>query len=125
PPMGKTVRLVSEKTDFTVSAVLKDPPKNSSLQFNALIPWDNAPQWLDINEAGNWYNTLMVGYVELAPEAAKSALEEKLETFKNAHFLEERRATWGVILLPLANEHSRLTQNEGMITILSIIAIAI
>jgi putative ABC transport system permease protein len=124
-PMGKSVRFVNEKTEFTVAAVADDPPKNSTMQFEALIPWSNAPEWLDINQAGNWYNTLMVGYVELAPGASKKALEEKLQVFKETHFLEERRATWSVLLLPLTDEHFRLARNQGMITILGIIAGAI
>src|SRR5690606_16316213 len=66
-----------------------------------------------------------VGYVELAPGASKTTLEEKLQIFKATHFLEERRATWSVLLLPLTDEHFRLAENEGMIAILGIIAGAI
>ncbi|MGC1243316.1 MAG: ABC transporter permease, partial [Chryseosolibacter sp.] len=96
--MGKTVRLVNEKIEFTVAAIADDPPKHSSIKFEALIPWANAPKWLDIDQAGNWYNTFMVGYIELAPGTSKEALEKKLDVFKNTHFLEERRATWSVLL---------------------------
>jgi putative ABC transport system permease protein len=124
-PMGKSVYLVGEKINFTVAAVAEDLPKNSTLQFEALIPWMNAPKWLDIDQAGNWYNTFMVGYVELAPTASKEALEEKLIAFKNAHFLEERKGTWSVVLLPMVEEHFRLTKNKAMITGLGIIACAI
>lgn len=124
-PMGKTVRLVSEEMEFTVAAIADDPPKNSTLRFEALIPWANAPKWLDIDQAGNWYNTFMVGYVELAPGTSKEMLEKKLDVFIDTHFLEERRATWSVVLLPLMDEHFRQTKNQGMITILGIIAAAI
>lgn len=123
--IGKTVSLVNEKIEFTVAAIADDPPKNSTLQFEALIPWANAPKWLDIDRAGNWYNTFMVGYVELAPGSSKEALEKKLKTFVNTHFLEERRASTNVLLLPVKEEHFRQTQNQGMITILGIIAAAI
>lgn len=124
-PMGKSVRLVGEKIEFTVAAIADDPPKNSSLQFEVLIPWTNAPKWLDIDQAGNWYNTFMVGYVELAPGSSKEELQEKLNVFKDTHFLEERRATWSVLLLPLNEEHFRLAGNQAMITVLGIIAAAI
>jgi len=124
-PMGKSVRLVNEKIEFTVAAVADDPPKNSTMQFEALIPWANAPKWLDIDQAGNWYNTFMVGYVELAPGTSKEGLEEKLKVFKDTHFLEERRAAWSVLLLPFTEEHFRQAKNEGMIAILGIIAAAI
>lgn len=124
-PMGKSIRLVNEKMEFTVAAIAEDPPKNSTLQFEALIPWTNAPKWLDIDQAGNWYNTFMVGYVELAPGSSKDEVEEKLSVFKDTHFLEERRATWSVLLLPLTEEHFRLAGNQAMITVLGIISAAI
>ncbi len=124
-PIGKSVRMVNEKIDFTVAAIVDDQPKNSTLQFEALIPWANAPEWLDVDQVGNWYNTFMEAYVELAPGASKEALETKLDAFKEAHFLEERRATWRVKLLPLRDEHARQAENQGMITILTIIAGAI
>src|SRR5690606_39691143 len=79
----------------------------------------------DIDQAGNWYNTFMEGYVELAPGSSKEALEEKLQAFKDTYFLEDRRATWSVILLPLPEQHARLAKNEGLIAILAIIASAI
>lgn len=123
--MGKTVSFVNQKTDFTVAAIAEDPPKNSTLQFEALIPWENAPDDLDIDQSGNWYNTFMVGYVLVSPGTSKEELEEKLIAFKNKHFLEERRATWDVLLMPLSQEHFRITKNKQMITILGIIAGAI
>jgi hypothetical protein len=54
-PMGKSVYLVGEKINFTIAGIAEDLPKNSTLQFEALIPWANAPKWLDIDQAGNWY----------------------------------------------------------------------
>lgn len=124
-PMGKTVSFVNEKIIFTVAAIAEDPPKNSTLQFETLIPWENAPDWLDIDQSGNWYNTFMEGYVLLDPETSTEELEEKLVFFKNTHFLEERRASWNVLLLPMSQEHFRITKNKQMITILGIIAGAI
>src|SRR5690606_21040643 len=99
-PMGKTVRLVNEKIEFTVAAIAADPPKNSTLWFQALIPWANAPKWLDLDQAGNWYNTFMIGYIEVAPGTSKDDLEQKLLAFRDTHFLEERRETWSILLLP-------------------------
>src|SRR5690606_12587536 len=123
--MGKTVSFVNQKTDFTVAAIAEDPPKNSTLQFETLIPWENAPDDLAIDQSGNWYNTFMVGYVLVSPGTSSEELEEKLVAFKDTLFLEERRATWNVIVLPMSQEHFRVTKNKQMITILGIIAGAI
>jgi putative ABC transport system permease protein len=123
--IGKSISFVNEKLDFTVAAIIEDPPKNSTLQFESLVPWVNAPEWLDVTQSGNWYNTFMEGYIQIAPQTSKEALEKKLVAFKDKYFLEERRPTWNVCLLPMADEHFRITKNKQLITILSMIAGAI
>lgn len=123
-PMGLTVSIKDEDLHFTVAVVLEDPPKNSSLNFNALISWADAPKWLDVDQAGNWYNTFMTGYVQLSPNATTDAVESKLDGFVQDHFLEERKSS-RVSLLPLAGEHFRSTNNKRIISILGIIAFAI
>lgn len=121
-PMGKTVSLQSEKKQFVVAGIVANPPANSTIQFEVLIPWSSAPKWLDIGEVGNWYNTFMEAYVAIDEHASKDALEEKLVTFGNKHFLEERKADWRVLLLPMMDEHFRLTGNKRTISILAIMA---
>lgn len=124
-PMGQTVSFIDEDLHFTVVAIMEDPPENSSLKFEALIPWINAPSWLDVDQAGNWYNTFMNGYVQLSSQSDPQEIEEKLDDFVQRHFLEERKATSHIALLPLAEEHFRLTNNKQIIGILGIIAGAI
>lgn len=124
-PMGKTVRFVTEDREFVVGGIVTDPPSNSTLQFESLISWSNAPKWLDEDQVGNWYNTFIEAYVMLEPRVSKDELEEKLVAFVNAHFLQERRADWRVLLLPMSSEHFRLTDNEQMIAIFAIMAGAI
>ncbi|MCG8309934.1 MAG: ABC transporter permease [Cytophagales bacterium] len=123
-PMGQTVSIVDEDLHFTVAAIVEDPPKNSSLKFEVLIPWANAPSWLDVDQAGNWYNTFMTGYVRLSLHAKPEQTEEKLRAFVQDHFLEERKSSQ-IALLPLSDEHFRLTNNKRIISILGIIAVAI
>lgn len=123
-PMGLTVTIKDEDLHFTVAAVMEDPPKNSSLSFKALIPWADAPKWLDVDQAGNWYNTFMTGYVQLSSNSRPAEVEEKLTAFVKDHFLEERKSEQ-ITLLPLAEEHFRSTNNKRIISILGIIAFAI
>jgi putative ABC transport system permease protein len=53
-PIGKAVRIDSN-ADFTVTAVLKDPPPNTAFNFNYLLPWSFRQQlhW-DDTEWGNY-----------------------------------------------------------------------
>ncbi len=124
-PLGQEIALVNEGQQLIVEAITADPPKNSTLQFDALIPWHNAPPQLDGDQWGNWYNTFMTGYVELAPGSSRANVEDKLIQFKEDHFLEERRATSDIVLLPLEEEHFRGGSSRRLLTILGIIAIAI
>ena len=64
-PIGKSLSFVNEKIHFTVAAIAEDPPKNSTLQFETLISWENAPAWLDVDQSGSWYNTFMHGYIQV------------------------------------------------------------
>lgn len=123
--LGKELHLVNEDQLVQVGAVLADPPKNSTLQFSALMPWSNAPPLFDLDQIGNWYNTFMTGYVQLSPGSSKSEVEAKLTAFKEKHFLPERIASTDILLLPLANEHFRLTGSKRLIYILSGIALAL
>lgn len=123
-PLGKSLRVVSEDIQLTVSAVIRDVPQNSSLQFEVLIPWANAPEWLDVEKTGNWYNTFMTGYVQLHPDTDANALEQKSAGFVEDHFLEDRKSD-RIAFLPLVEEHFRATNNKKIIYILGIIAGAI
>lgn len=125
PALGQEIRMVNEDRILQVGAILKDPVRNSSLQFSALIPWLSAPELLNVDQMGNWYNTFMTGYVELAKGSEKSVVEKKLTAFKERHFLPERVENSDIMLLPLTDEHFRLTGNVQMIYILSGIAIAL
>ena len=107
-PVGKPLRVVSEDIQLTVSALIQDVPQNSTLQFEVLIPWANAPEWLDVDKTGNWYNTFMTGYVQLHPDTEARVLEEKSASFVESHFLEDRRSD-RIAFLPLAEEHFRAT----------------
>lgn len=62
-PLGK-ILVMNTKNSFTVTGVLKDIPKNSSLQFEYLLPfqffWDENKNWLD-----QWDNNNIRTYVML------------------------------------------------------------
>ncbi|MEM7297121.1 MAG: ABC transporter permease, partial [Bacteroidota bacterium] len=123
-PIGKSVRLIEEDLLFTVTCILKDPPTNSTLTFGALTSWENAPEWLEENKVGNWYNTFNVGFVELQPEINKAFVEEKFSTFTKKHFLKDRQE-WGLHLFPLKDEYSRFSDDNQTSMVLAIIAIII
>lgn len=123
-PVGKTVTLVNSERHLTVAAVVEDPPLNSTLQFEILIPWSSGPDFLAPDQAGNWYNTFMTAYVELSPTTTKKEMERKLLDFPARHFLPDRKSNT-IVLLPFEGQHFRNTSSQKVVSILGIIAGAI
>ncbi|MDR3711289.1 MAG: ABC transporter permease [Puia sp.] len=87
-PIGKIIKV--DNTDpFVVTAVLKDIPANSSLQFDWLIPFEyhhKKNPWLD-----NWGNYASFIYVQLAPGASLGKVNAKLQ-----HFMAKTRNDNGI-----------------------------
>ena len=121
--VGKVLEVVNSEDQFTVGAILADPPANSSLQFEVLIPWLSAPDWLATDRDGNWYNTFMTTYVKLAPQTDLAAFKDKLIPFKNRYFTSDDLSNLQMVLLPLADLRAEETDNASIITLLSVIAI--
>lgn len=76
--IGKSLR-VDNKQDFIVSGVVKDVPKNSSLQFEWIMPFkiyfDQSP-WLH-----RWGNNSLSTYVELQPGVDPGSVDKLLYNF--------------------------------------------
>jgi putative ABC transport system permease protein len=82
--IGKTVR-VDNKQDYTISGVIKDLPKNSSLQFEWLAPYDITLKQVfekgGSDDAENWSSYGPLTYVELAKDASMTAINNQLKYF--------------------------------------------
>jgi len=95
--VGKTIRMNNEQ-DYVVSGVVKDMPENSTLQFEWLAPYQ-AQMQQDFKKFGGyddkWNSYGPFTYVELAPSANLTAINQKLfnyihgkdATQKNTAFL--------------------------------------
>ena len=113
--IGQTLRY-DNTLDLKVGAVLKDIPKNSSIQFDVLLPYvqykrDNG-DWIN-----SWGSNAMPTWLELQPNADVAALNKKLENYiqsKNpdasAHIFAYPIARWR-----LYNKFENGKQNGGRI----------
>lgn len=101
-PIGQTVTLISgqEMGDFVVAGVAKQPPNNSSINFNVIIDIESANRlninkmWLDNWDAFGWQN-----YVLLQKEASTESLTQKFDGFITQYFssfieLSKNRGGW-------------------------------
>jgi putative ABC transport system permease protein len=77
-PIGELVTWKSlQDFTFTVKAVVKDPPQNSSIQFNGLISVSSIKNmWFNYPE--DWGFTVFETYLLLEPKVNVSELEQKL-----------------------------------------------
>ncbi len=78
-PLGKSL-LLNTKNFFTVTGVFKDIPKNSSLQFEYLLPfqffWDQNKNWLDQWDNNNIRTFVMLRSRTSAQEFGKKFIHE-------------------------------------------------
>ena len=78
-PLGKNVR-VNNEYNVQVKAVMKDVPKNSSLQFDFLAPYEYVISTNDFikNQKTNWGNNFLQNVVELKEGASMEAFTKKI-----------------------------------------------
>ncbi len=78
-PIGKTLYFYNRERLGTISGVLKDPPANSHIQFDIVIPFGDL---YGSNFKTNWGNYYYNGYVQLAhgidPQIVVQKIEEAL-----------------------------------------------
>jgi hypothetical protein len=103
-PLGRTVRY-DDKTspvDLRVTGILADPPGNSSLKFDCLLPYRlrlSIHPWLK-DEENRWDNNMTQTYVQLHPRATAAGVNPKLLRFLAAKNPELKNE--GLFLHPLA-----------------------
>jgi putative ABC transport system permease protein len=74
--IGKALRVGGTK-DYTVSAVAKDPPRNSQIQFDFIVSFDN----LDAAKSEQWRAANYVTYLLLRNPAAIGPLQSSIDAY--------------------------------------------
>jgi putative ABC transport system permease protein len=85
-PIGKTIRLDNEN-DVKVTGILKDVPKNSTFQFDYIIPWkfrESISDWVKRNTT-NWGNYSFQVFVELNDPAKAKTVENHVKSMLQEH----------------------------------------
>lgn len=80
--LGKTLK-VDNNEIYTVTGIMKDPPRNTVLYANVLLPWfyhEQQPFYSD-----SWNNNSISTYVKLAPGTADSTINTKITEVTNLH----------------------------------------
>lgn len=84
-PINKSI-LLNNQDNLKVSGVLKDIPKNSSFQFDFLLPWklNETRSWIK-RDKDNWGNYSYQVFVELTDPASEVTVENKIKDLLTRH----------------------------------------
>lgn len=113
-PVQQTISIQIGETlnDFTVAAVIKDPPVNSSIQFDLLIPFSNGPKIFSEGAQLSWFNVSTETYVLLQENIDAETLDTKLSSMINTVLgdqygdeFNENDLTYTVGLQPITDIH--------------------
>ena len=108
--VGKTIK-VDNKLNYTISAVIKDLPANSTLQFEWLMPfqihWDDSPY------IHYWGNNNTTTYVELKPGASFATVNSQMLNYIQRH---EPKGIGHMFLFSMNDWHLRDDFKNGRMT---------
>lgn len=124
--VGKVVMVKKDSSfvPYTVTAVAKRCPQNSSIKFDMLIPTNVSPE--DMAKSESWFNVFLNTFVVLQPKTGKASVEAGMERFYTADSKQARQeitAKYGPVLRdekywlqPFANMHldKTLPANNGL-----------
>jgi len=84
-PLGKTIR-INNKLDFQVTAIARDCPSNSHIQFQSLVPFNTIPELVDdvTADIDRYSNSAYHTFVLLHENVSRQAANEKMATFSRA-----------------------------------------
>src|SRR5580700_9361708 len=90
-PIGKVIKL-DNSINLTVTAVVPKQPKNSSLNFDYLIPWqlqEMIYSYIKAYHKTNWGNNSWQVYVQLNPNENEKTADAKIKNVVISHFTDE------------------------------------
>lgn len=113
-PIGKTVRFDNQH-DLKVSGLMKDVPKNSTFQFDYVIPWkfrESISDWVKRNTT-NWGNYSFQVFVELNDAANHDAVESRVKMMLQEHGEKDTKPEFFLYPMLRWRLHSSFDENTG------------
>lgn len=88
-PIGKELKIgkTGEEQFYTVSAVAKDPPKNSSIRFDAVARIESLQDYGANNN--NWGANFTNVFVKISKKSNQQIVKEKLEPFVETYYADQ------------------------------------
>jgi len=100
-PVNKVIKLDNNQ-NFKVSAVVADPPGNSTFQFDFIVPYNYSSD--DTRKAmTDWVNSSNTVYIQTVPGANMTSLDKYINTVKRQHTPDDKVNTY--FTFPMAKWH--------------------
>jgi len=116
-PIGKVLN-INNQSDLKVTGVIKNLPKNSSFQFNCVIPFS-----LAFGEPDHWGGNPLETYVLLNSTSQVEEVEQKITGIKEKHDPTSSGMTVQLRLQPLTRIHLYALGGGGLITFVYIFSV--
>ncbi|MBD3616745.1 MAG: ABC transporter permease [Gracilimonas sp.] len=111
-------------TDFTVVAVTEDPPLNSSIQFEILIPFSNDTKIYSQGALTSWFSVSAETYVLLRENSQMDEIDGKMQSMmvtelgnRYGNEFNENDLTYTVGLQPITDIHLNTEIPEGIASV--------
>ncbi|HZX10203.1 MAG TPA: ABC transporter permease, partial [Acidobacteriota bacterium] len=91
--------------DFLVTGIAEDVPPNSSIQFEALIPFENVNKYRSPRALDQWFDVFFETYVLLNRPISASEMKEKLKSVVQNHYPERSVEMVTLHLQPITDIH--------------------
>ncbi|TDQ18498.1 putative ABC transport system permease protein [Algoriphagus boseongensis] len=90
-PIGKSIQLKmgEDFVDYQVTGVLQNPPANSSIPFEILMPIANMDFFADEESLASWYNVWGFNLVKLQSSEQVESIHQSMEAFMKKSLGEE------------------------------------
>jgi putative ABC transport system permease protein len=92
-PLGRTltINLGETSLDFTVTGIIQEPPENSSIRFDLLLPVAPLKYNFPDDLLHSWNIVVMQTFIELAPGTDAEVFEQKVAALTDRLFAKEER----------------------------------
>ncbi|GAB3696747.1 ABC transporter permease [Spirosoma flavus] len=105
--MGRTLRL-DNRTDLTVTGIVKDPPANTQLRYDAFVSYATIPVLEGPTALADWQGLQAMCFVRLREGTNPDLLQKSLPVIRNKNLSAQEARHFDYKLLPLADlNHER------------------
>ncbi|HEX2606994.1 MAG TPA: ABC transporter permease [Flavisolibacter sp.] len=104
--MGKTIK-IDNKDNFTVTAIVKDPPNNTRFNFEYLVPWSYLRSQGGDDEY--WGNNSTRTYVMLKKNATLASVAPKMKTLRKKYDKDDQEGQFFIYPMDRWRLYSKFT----------------